>query len=39
LKRRVDALEKALGDRKTNKEKIVDRRRREMLGEKVDEDW
>ncbi len=39
LKRRVDALEKALGDRKANKEKIVDRRRREMLGEKVDEDW
>jgi hypothetical protein len=39
LKRRVDALEKALGDRKTNKDKIVDRRRRELLGEKVDEDW
>jgi len=39
LKRRVDALEKALGDRKTNKDRIVDRRRRELLGEKVDEDW
>ena len=39
LKRRVEALEKALGDRKTNKDKIVDRRRRELLGEKVDEDW
>lgn len=39
LKRRVDALEKALGERKTNKDKIVDKRRREMLGEKVDEDW
>ena len=34
-----EALEKALGDRKTNKDKIVDRRRRELLGEKVDEDW
>jgi len=39
LKRRVEALEKALGDRKTNKDKIVDKRRRELLGEKVDEDW
>jgi len=39
LKRRVESLEKALGDRKTNMDKIVDRRRRELLGEKVDEDW
>ncbi|HZF00090.1 MAG TPA: hypothetical protein VE981_23980 [Planctomycetota bacterium] len=39
LKRRVEALEKALGDRKGNKEKIVERRRRELMGEKVDEDW
>jgi len=39
LKRRVEALEKALTDRKAGKDKIVDKRRRELLGEKVDEDW
>lgn len=39
LKRRVEALEKALGDRKAGKEKIVEKRRRELMGEKVDEDW
>jgi hypothetical protein len=39
LKRRVESLEKALGDRKSNKDKIVDKRRRELLGERVDEDW
>lgn len=39
LKRRVEALEKALGDRKAGKDKIVDKRRRELLGEKVDEEW
>jgi len=39
LKRRVEALEKALADRKAGKEKIVDKRRRELLGERVDEDW
>ena len=39
LKRRVEALEKALGDRKANKERLVERRRRELMGEKLDEDW
>lgn len=39
LKRRVEALEKALGDRKAGKDKIVEKRRRELMGEKVDEDW
>lgn len=39
LKRRVEGLEKSLSERKTNKEKIVERRKKELLGEKVDEDW
>ena len=39
LKRRVEALEKALGDRKSNKDRLVERRRRELMGEKTDEDW
>ncbi len=39
LKRRVEALEKALNDRKTGKDRIVEKRRRELMGEKVDEDW
>jgi hypothetical protein len=39
LKRRIEGLEKALSDRKGSKERIVERRKRELLGEKVDEDW
>jgi hypothetical protein len=39
LKRRIEGLEKSLTDRKANKEKIVERRKKELLGEKVDEDW
>jgi hypothetical protein len=39
LKRRVEMLEKALADRKTSKERIVEKRRRELMGEKIDEDW
>lgn len=39
LKRRVEGLEKALTERKTSKEKIVERRKKELLGEKVDEEW
>ncbi len=39
LKRRVEGLEKALTERKTSKEKIVERRKKELLGEKLDEDW
>jgi hypothetical protein len=39
LKRRVEALEKAVTDRKASKDKIVEKRRRELLGEKSDEDW
>jgi hypothetical protein len=39
LKRRVEALEKAMSERKTNKERIVERRRRELMGEKLDDEW
>ncbi len=39
LKRRVEGLEKALTERRSSKEKIVERRKKELLGEKVDEDW
>jgi hypothetical protein len=39
LKRRVESLEKSLGDRKAAKDKIVEKRRRELMGEKVDEEW
>jgi len=39
LRRRVESLEKALGERKANKDRIVDKRRRELMGERVDEDW
>jgi hypothetical protein len=39
LKRRVEALEKSLGERKANKDKIVERRRRELMGEKGDDEW
>lgn len=39
LKRRVEALEKALTDRKGAKDKLVEKRRRELMGEKSDEDW
>ena len=39
LKRRVEALEKALGERKNNKDRIVEKRRRELMGEKSEDDW
>jgi len=39
LKRRVEALEKAVTDRRASKERIVEKRRRELMGEKSDEDW
>jgi hypothetical protein len=39
LKRRVEALEKALAERKTNKDRIVEKRRRELMGEKSEDDW
>jgi hypothetical protein len=39
LKKRVEGLEKALTERKSSKEKIVERRKKELLGEKLDEDW
>jgi hypothetical protein len=39
LKGRVLALEKELSNRKANKEKIVDQRRRELLGAKGEFDW
>lgn len=39
LKRRVESLEKALSDRKAGKERIVEKRRRELMGEKSEDDW
>lgn len=39
LKRRVEALEKELSNRKANKDRIVEQRRRELLGEKGELDW
>jgi hypothetical protein len=39
LKRRVEGLEKAMGERKANKDRIVEKRRRELLGEKSEDDW
>lgn len=39
LKRRVEALEKAVADRKASKDRIVEKRRRELLGEKSEDDW
>jgi len=39
LKRRVEALEKAVADRKATKDRIVEKRRRELLGEKSEDDW
>jgi tetratricopeptide (TPR) repeat protein len=39
LKRRIEELEKSLSSRKAGKDRIVERRRKELLGEKIDEDW
>ncbi len=39
LKRRVGALERALDGRKANRERIVENRRRALLGEIPDEGW
>ncbi len=39
LKKRVESLEKELSNRKANKEKIIDQRRRELLGAKGEFDW
>jgi hypothetical protein len=39
LKRRVEALEKAMTDRKAGKDRIVEKRRRELMGEKSEDDW
>jgi hypothetical protein len=39
LKRRIDELEKSLSGRKASKDRIIEKRRKELLGEKVDEDW
>jgi len=39
LKRRVEALEKAVKDRRAAKDRIVEKRRRELLGEKSEDDW
>ncbi|HLY12332.1 MAG TPA: hypothetical protein VKW04_23725 [Planctomycetota bacterium] len=39
LKHRVESLEKSLDERKAAKEKIVDKRRRELMGERIDDNW
>jgi hypothetical protein len=39
LRRRVGDLEKALAGRKANKERIVENRRRVLLGERPDDEW
>lgn len=39
LKRRVAALEKAVTERKAAKDRIVEKRRRELMGEKSEDDW
>jgi hypothetical protein len=39
LKRRVADLEKQLEARKAGKERIVERRKRELLGERPDDEW
>jgi hypothetical protein len=39
LKRRVGDIEKQLEARKASKERIVDRRKRELLGERLQDDW
>ena len=39
LKRRVGDLEKALAGRKANKDRIVENRRRVLLGDRPDDDW
>ena len=39
LKRRVESLEKAVKDRRAAKDRIVEKRRRELLGEKSEDDW
>lgn len=39
LKRRVAEIEKQMEARKASKERIVERRKRELLGEKLPDDW
>lgn len=39
LKRRVAEIEKQLEARKASKERIVERRKRELLGERMQDDW
>jgi hypothetical protein len=39
LKRRVAEIEKQLDARKASKDRIVDRRKRELLGERLQDDW
>jgi hypothetical protein len=39
LKRRVEMLEKAVKERQASKDRIVEKRRRELLGEKSEDDW
>lgn len=39
LKRRVEELEKVLQKRRENRQKIVEKKMREMLGERDPEDW
>lgn len=39
LRKRVDEIEKQIEARKKSKERIVERRRRELLGERMEDDW
>ncbi len=39
LRRRMEELERTLAGRKAKKDRIVEKRLRELLGEGVDEDW
>jgi hypothetical protein len=39
MKRRVAEIEKNLAERKANREKIVEKRRRELMGETLGEEW
>jgi NTP pyrophosphatase (non-canonical NTP hydrolase) len=39
LRKRVEDLEKALNGRKASKDRIVDRRKRQLLGEPLDDEW
>lgn len=39
LKRRIEAIEKSLTERKAGRDRIIEKRRRELMGEKSEDDW